>query len=61
MEKTNGRKRVQGGTLSANAVTQLKILLGLYSCDGYRLTEDEGCLLLGWQDRAIFAASAWRC
>ncbi|XP_057491801.1 GRAS family protein RAM1-like [Actinidia eriantha] len=47
--------------LSGNAVTQSKILLGLYSCDGYRLTEDKGCLLLGWQDRAILAASAWRC
>uniref|UniRef100_A0A7N0UPC9 Uncharacterized protein n=1 Tax=Kalanchoe fedtschenkoi TaxID=63787 RepID=A0A7N0UPC9_KALFE len=47
--------------LSSNAVTQSKILLGLYSCDGYRLTEDKGCLLLGWQDRAILAASAWRC
>ncbi|KAK9104095.1 hypothetical protein Scep_020939 [Stephania cephalantha] len=47
--------------LSANAVTQSKILLGLYSRDGYRLTEDKGCLLLGWQDRALIAASAWRC
>ncbi|RDX65405.1 DELLA protein GAI1, partial [Mucuna pruriens] len=47
--------------LSPNAVTQSKILLGLYSCEGYRLTEDKGCLLLGWQDRAIIAASAWRC
>ncbi|XP_048433561.1 GRAS family protein RAM1-like [Pyrus x bretschneideri] len=47
--------------LSANAVTQSKILLGLYSCDGYRMTEDNGCLLLGWQDRSIMAASAWRC
>ncbi|XP_058103573.1 GRAS family protein RAM1-like [Magnolia sinica] len=47
--------------LSSNAVTQSKLLLGLYPCDGYRLTEDRGCLLLGWQDRAILAASAWRC
>ncbi|XP_004304540.1 PREDICTED: DELLA protein GAI1-like [Fragaria vesca subsp. vesca] len=47
--------------LSANAVTQSKILLGLYSCDGYRMMEDKGCLLLGWQDRSIMAASAWRC
>ena len=54
-------KGFQGVPLSANAVTQSKILLGLYSCDGYRLTEDKGCLLLGWQDRAILAASAWRC
>ncbi|XP_027353498.1 DELLA protein RGL1-like [Abrus precatorius] len=54
-------KGFKGVALSPNAVTQSKILLGLYSCDGYRLTEDKGCLLLGWQDRAIVAASAWRC
>nr|A0A0M4FMK2.1 RecName: Full=GRAS family protein RAM1; AltName: Full=Protein ATYPICAL ARBUSCULE; AltName: Full=Protein REQUIRED FOR ARBUSCULAR MYCORRHIZATION 1; Short=PhRAM1 [Petunia x hybrida]ALC79554.1 transcription factor [Petunia axillaris] len=54
-------KGFKGVALSANAVTQSKILLGLYSCDGYKLTEDDGCLLLGWQDRAILAASAWRC
>lgn len=54
-------KGFKGVPLSANAVTQSKILLGLYSCDGYRLTEDTGCLLLGWQDRALIAASAWRC
>ncbi|CAI8612110.1 unnamed protein product [Vicia faba] len=51
----------KGVALSPNAVTQSRILLGLYSCDGYRLTEDKGCLLLGWQDRSIIAASAWRC
>ncbi|KAH0973051.1 hypothetical protein GBA52_025207 [Prunus armeniaca] len=39
--------------LSANAVTQSKILLGLYSCDGYRMTEDKGCLLLGWQEQFV--------
>lgn len=54
-------KGFKGVPLSPNAVTQSKILLGLYSCDGYRLTEDNGCLLLGWQDRALVAASAWRC
>ncbi|XP_077229711.1 GRAS family protein RAM1-like [Tasmannia lanceolata] len=54
-------KGFKGVALSANAVTQSKSLLGLYPCDGYRLTEDRGCLLLGWQDRAIIAASAWRC
>uniref|UniRef100_A0A0D3HM59 Uncharacterized protein n=1 Tax=Oryza barthii TaxID=65489 RepID=A0A0D3HM59_9ORYZ len=48
--------------LSAAAVGQSQVLLGLYGAgDGYRLTEDSGCLLLGWQDRAIIAASAWRC
>ncbi|KAJ9562577.1 hypothetical protein OSB04_007737 [Centaurea solstitialis] len=54
-------KGFKGVPLSENAVTQSKILLSLYSCDGYRLTEDRGCLLLGWQDRSILAASAWRC
>ncbi|CAL5191552.1 unnamed protein product [Lathyrus oleraceus] len=54
-------KGFKGVALSPNAVTQSRILLGLYSCDGYRLTEDKGCLLLGWQDRSIIAASAWRC
>ncbi|KAH7518935.1 hypothetical protein FEM48_Zijuj09G0223900 [Ziziphus jujuba var. spinosa] len=54
-------KGFKGVALSANAVTQSKILLGLYSCEGYRLTEDKGCLLLGWQDRPLIAASAWRC
>ncbi|KAG6793308.1 hypothetical protein POTOM_002511 [Populus tomentosa] len=54
-------KGFKGVPLSANAVTQSKILLGLYSSDGYRLTEDKGCLLLEWQDRTILAASAWRC
>ncbi|KAI4348343.1 hypothetical protein L6164_009078 [Bauhinia variegata] len=54
-------KGFKGVPLSPNAVTQSKILLGLYSCDGYRLTEDKGCLQLGWQDRALIAASAWRC
>ncbi|KAM1769773.1 hypothetical protein FF2_044123 [Malus domestica] len=58
MMESKGFKSV---ALSANAVTQSKILLGLYSCDGYRMTEDNGCLLLGWQDRSIMAASAWRC
>ncbi|CAN4079073.1 unnamed protein product [Withania somnifera] len=54
-------KGFKGVPLSANAVTQSKILLGLYSCEGYKLTQHNGCLLLGWQDRAILAASAWRC
>ncbi|KAF9622350.1 hypothetical protein IFM89_031153 [Coptis chinensis] len=54
-------KGFKGVALSGHAVTQSKMLLGLYPCAGYRLREDRGCLLLGWQDRAILAASAWRC
>ncbi|KAI4295075.1 hypothetical protein MLD38_040652 [Melastoma candidum] len=51
----------KGVPLSGNAITQSKVLLGLYSTDGYRLNEDKGCLLLAWQDRDLVAASAWRC
>ncbi|KAF8652297.1 hypothetical protein HU200_062856 [Digitaria exilis] len=36
------------------AVGQSQVLLGLYGAG-------DGMLLLGWQDRAIIAASAWRC
>ncbi|KAF5193231.1 Scarecrow-like transcription factor pat1 [Thalictrum thalictroides] len=54
-------KGFKGVALSGHAVSQTKMLLGLYPCDGYRLREDKGCLLLGWQDRAVIAASAWRC
>ncbi|KAL7220998.1 hypothetical protein ACSBR1_023036 [Camellia fascicularis] len=54
-------KGFKGVALSANALNQSEILLGLYNCDGYRLKVDNGCLLLGWLDRAILAASAWRC
>ncbi|XP_022842015.1 scarecrow-like protein 23 [Olea europaea var. sylvestris] len=52
-----------GVPLSETAITQSKILvgLGLYSCNGYRLTQDHGCMLLGWQDRAVLAASTWKC
>lgn len=52
----------QSVPLSQNAVQQSHLLLKLYSCsDAYTLVEDRGCLLLGWQDRPIIAASAWRC
>ncbi|KAL5717396.1 CAAX farnesyltransferase (FTase) subunit beta [Ranunculus cassubicifolius] len=54
-------KGFTGVHLSGHAVSQSKMLLGLYSSDGYRLREDRGALLLGWQDRALMAASAWRC
>ncbi|KAK1319646.1 DELLA protein GAI1 [Acorus calamus] len=59
--KTLEGKGFQGVPLSANTVAHSKILLGVYSSTGYRLTEDNGCLLLGWQDRPVIAASAWRC
>lgn len=54
-------KGFKGVPLSAHATAQSELLLGLYPCDGYRLKDEKGCLLLGWQDRPLLAASAWRC
>jgi hypothetical protein len=28
---------------------------------GYRVMEDEGCLVLGWKSKPIIAASCWKC
>ena len=47
----------QAVPLNPAAVGQSQVLLGLYGAgDGYRLTEDKGCVLLGWQDCTIIAA-----
>ncbi len=42
------------------ALSQTGLLLRLhYPSKGYHLVEDDGCLLLGWQDRPLFAVSSW--
>jgi hypothetical protein len=42
------------------ALSQAGLLLRLhYPSEGYHLVEDDGCLLLGWQDRPLFAVSSW--
>ncbi|KAI3905559.1 hypothetical protein MKX01_036468 [Papaver californicum] len=40
---------------------QAKRLLQNYGCDGYNIKEENGCLVLCWQDRSLFTVSAWRC
>lgn len=40
---------------------QARRLLQGYGCDGYRIKEENGCVLMSWQDRPIFSVSAWRC
>eukprot|EP00257_Ricinus_communis_P003156 XP_002515010.2 DELLA protein RGL1 [Ricinus communis] len=30
-------------------------------CEGYTVTEDKGCLILGWKSKPIIAASCWKC
>ncbi|CAL0329357.1 unnamed protein product [Lupinus luteus] len=29
-------------------------------CEGYRMREENGCVLICWQDRSLFSVSAWR-
>ncbi|KAJ9176251.1 hypothetical protein P3X46_011586 [Hevea brasiliensis] len=30
-------------------------------CEGYAVTEEKGCLVLGWKSKPIIAASCWKC
>ncbi|XWS28337.1 hypothetical protein CRYUN_Cryun25bG0059800 [Craigia yunnanensis] len=36
-------------------------LLQGYNCDGYKMKEENGCMVICWQDRPLFSISAWRC
>ncbi|KAG8373464.1 hypothetical protein BUALT_Bualt11G0027000 [Buddleja alternifolia] len=47
--------------LGSNAFKQASMLLALFAgADGYRVEENEGCLMLGWHTRPLIATSAWR-
>ncbi|KAL8038322.1 hypothetical protein ABFX02_11G099100 [Erythranthe guttata] len=47
--------------LGSNAYKQASMLLALFAGgDGYRVEENEGCLMLGWHTRPLIATSAWR-
>ncbi|CAM6104909.1 unnamed protein product [Calypogeia fissa] len=41
-------------------LSQARLWLGLYSCEGYTLSEEKGCLVLGWKGKPIIAASSWK-
>lgn len=41
-------------------MSQIRMMLSVYGCDGYCLATEKGCLLLGWKGRPIMLASAWR-
>lgn len=47
--------------LSYYAMLQAKRLLQSFGCEGYRIKEENGSVVICWQDRAIFSVSAWRC
>nr|AKA95153.1 DELLA protein RGA [Hevea brasiliensis subsp. brasiliensis]ALG02536.1 DELLA protein GAI [Hevea brasiliensis] len=47
--------------LGSNAFKQASMLLALFAGgDGYRVEENNGCLLLGWHTRPLIATSAWK-
>uniref|UniRef100_A0A7N0ZUS1 Scarecrow-like protein 3 n=1 Tax=Kalanchoe fedtschenkoi TaxID=63787 RepID=A0A7N0ZUS1_KALFE len=47
--------------LSCLAMLLARRLLQGYGCDGYRIKDENGSIVLCWQDRALFSVSAWRC
>ncbi|MED6207299.1 DELLA protein 1 [Stylosanthes scabra] len=47
--------------LGSNAFKQASMLLALFAGgDGYRVEENNGCLMLGWHTRSLIATSAWK-
>ncbi|KAL0332822.1 UNVERIFIED_CONTAM: DELLA protein GAI1 [Sesamum calycinum] len=47
--------------LGSNAFKQASMLLALFAGgDGYRVEENDGCLMLGWHTRPLITTSAWR-
>ncbi|KAK9128892.1 hypothetical protein Syun_017689 [Stephania yunnanensis] len=48
-------------SLSYYGLLQARRLLLSYGCEGYRIKEENGCVVICWQDRALFSISAWRC
>ncbi|KAG6781680.1 hypothetical protein POTOM_014592 [Populus tomentosa] len=46
--------------LSYHGRLQANRLLQSYGYDGYKIKEENGCLLICWQDRPLFSVSAWR-
>ncbi|KAJ8574449.1 hypothetical protein K7X08_026254 [Anisodus acutangulus] len=47
--------------LSYYAMLQARRLLQSYSCEGYKIKEEKGSVVICWQDRALFSVSTWRC
>ncbi|WCJ28903.1 scarecrow-like 3 [Euphorbia peplus] len=47
--------------LSYYGMMQARRLVQGYGCEGFRMKEENGCVVIGWQDRPLFSVSAWRC
>lgn len=46
--------------MGLKCLSQARMMLSVYGCDGYTLGSEKGCLLLGWKARPIMLASAWQ-
>ncbi|KAJ4829867.1 hypothetical protein Tsubulata_013125 [Turnera subulata] len=46
--------------MGLNCMSQARMMISVYGCDGYTLANEKGCLLLGWKGRPIMLASAWQ-
>ncbi|XP_068653979.1 GRAS family protein RAD1-like [Aristolochia californica] len=46
--------------VNLKSMSQARLLLSVYGCDGYSLATEKGCLVLGWKGRPIMVASAWQ-
>nr|UHT46049.1 Rht1-like DGLLA protein [Phoenix dactylifera]UHT46050.1 Rht1-like DGLLA protein [Phoenix dactylifera]UHT46052.1 Rht1-like DGLLA protein [Phoenix dactylifera] len=55
-----GRASLRAVHLGSNAFKQASMLLTLFSGEGYCVEEVDGCLTLGWHNRPLISASAWR-
>lgn len=47
--------------LSYHGRLQARRLMQAYNCDAYKIKEDNGCVVMCWQDRPLFSVSAWMC
>ncbi|XP_004516250.2 GRAS family protein RAD1-like [Cicer arietinum] len=56
------RQLGRGGfqVMPLKCTSQARMMLSVYDCDGYTLSCEKGCLLLGWKGRSIIMASAWQ-
>ncbi|EOA31970.1 hypothetical protein CARUB_v10015212mg [Capsella rubella] len=47
--------------LGSSSYKQASMLLSVFATgDGYRVEENDGCLMLGWQTRPLITTSAWK-
>jgi hypothetical protein len=64
LEKWNQRLELSGFgnfPLSYYGMLQAKRLLQSYKCEGYKIKDENGCIVMCWQDRPLYSVSAWRC